>query len=482
MKKNSIFKILLLFILGTFILSYIFPTAIDKSAQMQYMPIWSGLKYPLVVLEYFSTLPILILVIGALYGILNKTGYYHKVIGEITKKVTKNSVNFVVAMFILFATLSSITSMGLGLLIFVPLVISVIIGLKYDKIVAFVCTFGAILIGNISSIFNYNIIAGLIELYKLEVTDTIIIRIIILIFSLAISVFFLLAYLKKGFNKKEVNLDNSEIEIVVDSKSKNKKSTTPVYIIIGIMFLIILIGTFPWELILNINIFTEIATSMHKFELDSLTNLGSSLYNVKLDAYAPFISTFDLPIIGNYSDSDFIILILLSIVALKFTLKIKLDDIIEGFYDGIKTMIKPVTIVIIVHVILIIGTYHPSYMFFVQHLNNLLNGFNLFIVSIITVLMTVFNVDINMFVQNIVMILGTNIIDKDFNAILSITIQTIYGLVSVISPTSLLLALGLSYMNINYKTWLKYIWKTILAIFILVLVILIGWSLLIAMA
>ena len=42
----------------------------------------------------------------------------------------------------------------------------------------------------------------------------------------------------------------------------------------------------------------------------------------------------------------------------------------------------------------------------------------------------------------------------------------------IIGPTSLILIAGLTYLDIPYTTWLKYIWRFILMLFILIFVVL----------
>ena len=48
---------------------------------------------------------------------------------------------------------------------------------------------------------------------------------------------------------------------------------------------------------------------------------------------------------------------------------------------------------------------------------------------------------------------------------------TIYGLISFISPASAILVFGLSYMDVPYKKWLKYIWKFFCAMLVVLLII-----------
>ena len=50
----------------------------------------------------------------------------------------------------------------------------------------------------------------------------------------------------------------------------------------------------------------------------------------------------------------------------------------------------------------------------------------------------------------------------------SVLFQGIYGIVSFVGPTSLFLIVGLTYFDIPYTTWLKYIWRFILYMIILV--------------
>ena len=51
--------------------------------------------------------------------------------------------------------------------------------------------------------------------------------------------------------------------------------------------------------------------------------------------------------------------------------------------------------------------------------------------------------------------------------------QSLYGLVQLVGPTSILLLIGLSYLEVPYKSWLKYIWRFIVALLIVILLTLI---------
>lgn len=469
MKKNSIFKILGLCILFIFIISYIFPTATNESAQMEYMPIWAGLKYPLIVLEYFSSTPLFLLVVGGLYGVLNKTGLYDNIVNMIEKKYNKSKDKFVLITFVIMTLLSSMTKIGLGLFIIIPFLISIVRKLKYDKIVAFMATFGAILIGNVSNVFNYNIIAGTLDLYQLSVFDTILIRLVMLIGTLSMAGMFLCLYIKNSANKEEKSKDdNISIQPVV-KKEMNKKNSGCKFVIITMISVMVfaVLASFPWEHVFDTTIFTDINNTLNDIKINGELSIFSQLISAQ--------------VIGYYGITDYMVLMFLVIVILKFTLKITLDDVIDGFVEGLKTMIKPLFALILVYVVLILGTYHPTYNYFVDGINSSLTGFNLFKVSIMTILMSIFNVDINIFVSTLVQMLSTNITDSNIYPLLSVLISSLYGVIMIIVPSSITLVLGLVYMDISYSSWIKYIWKTFVGIFVFIFSILLIWTLYIVM-
>ena len=53
---------------------------------------------------------------------------------------------------------------------------------------------------------------------------------------------------------------------------------------------------------------------------------------------------------------------------------------------------------------------------------------------------------------------------------------SLYGFVQFFIPTSMILGIGLVALKVNYKDWLKYIWKFLLGMFICLLVIFILMS------
>ena len=48
--------------------------------------------------------------------------------------------------------------------------------------------------------------------------------------------------------------------------------------------------------------------------------------------------------------------------------------------------------------------------------------------------------------------------------VIAFIFQVMYGLAMLLAPTSILLFPGLSYLDVKYKDWLKYIWKYALVV------------------
>ena len=64
---------------------------------------------------------------------------------------------------------------------------------------------------------------------------------------------------------------------------------------------------------------------------------------------------------------------------------------------------------------------------------------------------------------------------QDVNtALIAILVQSIYGVTMFVAPTSIAVILGLSYLNIPYKEWIKKTWKLVLTLFAIVVVVLIA--------
>ena len=49
-------------------------------------------------------------------------------------------------------------------------------------------------------------------------------------------------------------------------------------------------------------------------------------------------------------------------------------------------------------------------------------------------------------------------------------LQSLYNFTMILAPTSVGLVIGLYYLDIPYNKWFKFIWKTLLALFVIIVV------------
>ena len=67
--------------------------------------------------------------------------------------------------------------------------------------------------------------------------------------------------------------------------------------------------------------------------------------------------------------------------------------------------------------------------------------------------------------------------DESLYSVYALLFQSVYGIVSIIGPTSLLVIFALKYFDVPYTTWVKYIWRFVLMLLLLVILVLLVLSL-----
>ena len=114
MKKNNILKALGILFLLFVIISWIIPAGYFNNGEYTgttIMPIglFDVIIYPFMALtsSVFVLYAIDVLLIGALYGVMNKTGFYSNLIDKIVKKIKGHERIFLVVTTILFTLLST---------------------------------------------------------------------------------------------------------------------------------------------------------------------------------------------------------------------------------------------------------------------------------------------------------------------------------------------------------------------------------------
>ena len=93
--------------------------------------------------------------------------------------------------------------------------------------------------------------------------------------------------------------------------------------------------------------------------------------------------------------------------------------------------------------------------------------FNYGVSSLLVFLGCLLNVDMYYIVAGTFSPILSLVTDETVYSSVAILFQGIYGIFSIVGPTSIVLIFALSYLNVPYTTWLKYIWRFILSLIIL---------------
>ena len=481
MKKSGLFKILLAIVFLFAILSWLLNASyfdaqtnslivlkdiftqyygLDLSIQIGFFDIF---KLIFGTLMYFSDKFIFILSVGAFYGVLSKTGKYRAWIDKIAEKFKGNEKALLITMSIILLLLSSLANYGLLFLIFVPLLIGIVIALGYDKITAFITTFGAIILGELGSTLGYNISSIINNALGTTFKAALGYKIILLVLGIA----FLVIYILKTNHSKT---DAKELDELIGEKSSNKYSVVSLFIVFGLIFVLLVLGCTYWSSFVKeggTTFFETIhnkimATKIAKMEL--FKNLNGTYYSIFFASNQSIEAKPVFEAFGYWGLQEMSIILLLASLLIGRLYRIKHSDILNSMITGVKKFLAPALLVLFAHVILFVGQYY--YPVIADFILNLSSKFNVLLSSFTMMIGTLLNFDMQYVAGSV---LPQVIAHGGNTKLLMLMTQSIYGVVSLIAPTSLMLIIGLSYLNIPYCEYIKKMWKYILILLAVVI-------------
>lgn len=472
MKKKDILKAIGI-VLGIFVvLTWLIPTGSFSGTNVTTettnpIGLLDIFKYPIqtALTSIFITSALVVLLIGGLYGVINKTGVYSNIVEGLAKKFKGKEKNFLIITILVLGILSSLTGLVLPLFILVPFFAAVILTLGYNKLTAMLSTVGAILVGNLGSTYAFNINGYIVYFFQNKINDSIWFRLglfALVIVSLIIFVVKTAKIEKKKTTKKTTKSEEKE-EIVIPLYEKNvdkKQSPTALIVICAITLVATLVGMFNWESVLNVKLFTNIYDTITKFELNGYPLFANILGNIDP--------------MGYWTNTEFCMLIVIAILLIKWLYNIKLSDAFEGFVNGVKEMVPVAIYVFIANILFFIinshvgdsgSTIFPTIANFFLSMTKKFNVLTFGFASIVgSILYNDFPYMVNSLLEPI------NSLTKDY-ALVGMLTQSVHGLVMLVAPTSVILVIGLKYFDVSYKEWFKNIWKYLLIALIAVIII-----------
>lgn len=467
MKKNTMFKIIAIMAMVAYVLSWIIPAASASGSSiaslgLKRVSLYNIIEYPYLALQFFLQPLLFILAVGGLYGVLSETGKYRNKLEKIAKSMKGKETLFLVLTAFVLAALSSVFGLNLMLFIFIPALIGIILLMGYNKITAFLTTFISPLIGVIGSTYGVYVTGYINQIVGTTFETEIVAKVALFVISFVIFTAFLIKYANKTRNKGQVN--EEELTLLLGEKKQSKKASWPLFVVMGLLFVLLILGYTDWQSVFGTTFFTDLHTTLTvDFTIGDHAILG-----YLFDGLTNF---------GKWYYSEIIVMIIIASIILSFVYDLKIDNGLKAFGKGVVSLLKPALIVIFAYVMVLVSAYHPYIVTITDWIVTLISktsgvfGQIIYIImtSFDTVLSSVFNVEMLYVVQSTLPYLSS-VYSETANSLAIIT-QSIYGLTSFVAPTSTMMLLGLTYLGISYKEWLKTSWKLVLELLAVILVI-----------
>ena len=522
--KNNAIKVILIAFVGLMLLSWVIPAAYYSGEYVNQgraqMGLFDMFNYPLTALSYFGYITLFIILVGGFYGVLYKIPAYRSFLDKIVNAFQGKEMVLLSIMVILTALLVSFCGLHIGIAVFIPFMVALILMMGYDKITAALVTVGGISAGLIGTTFANSNISVLLQSLSLKIGYGLGVRFVILLAAIAVVIFNVIVYAKRNVSNVKVVKKEEKKEKVVEvkevkasttkkttkttkssKKSTSKKSgkttkknnnkaalkdgkvivltenetveTDSMYIPKGsntkhsvwpfvvsfiLLLVLVVLAYVSWDAEgIGIKFFTDITKSVTTYELFKFPIFGKLLGTVNA--------------FGAWTITDMFVPLALIVLLLSFIYKVSFEEVLDGFVSGAKKALGPAAISILIYGILVLVTYHPFQLVIYDTLLSFNKGFNVLTTTIIAILASLFNSDIAYTFQSVLPYYVTKVTNlKDFS-IVGVIFTSMYGLTALVAPTSLVLMGTLAYLKVSYKDWLKNVWKLLVEFFVILLIV-----------
>lgn len=544
MKKHNILKIVLLSVLVAVLCTWIFPSTDFQNGlivgERNQLGIFDLFAYVIEVIRNFPYVIMMVLVTGMFYGVAYRIPAYRILLDKLVKLFTGKETTFLVVAMLLISAIVSVTGLTLGIIFVFPFIISVVLLMGYNKLVAASVTVGSTIVGILGTTFGSGTNSYIDMVLGTTVQGEMISKIIIYIIALVILSYYVIRYANKTRNNTDKVLEFVPADIKVkaekieakeksvkvettketkqvtkktpttkkssskqkeveekkttkktsakksskatSTKSTTKKSTSktrannakvdpkiivkpkknikiwPFILFFDLAIIILVISSFDWAGICNISIFDKALKAVQDFQIFGFPIFDKILGEV--NAFGKWSIYYEIPIV-----------ILLITCFLGFIYGLKLDEFFDGIIDGIKKALEPMIYMLLLYLVLVISVYNPFTLNITKFLLDLTKEFNVIIMSFVAMISSIFSIENIYVARNTLPYVSTVITDGTIYPLMAIIFQSIYGLVMLIAPTSIILIGTLSYLNISYGQWIKHIWKLFLELLVVLVVI-----------
>lgn len=464
MKKHNLLKVvlltLLLVILGSWFLQVSKVSGTEfTTVESTKIGLFTLTSYIEIIFRIFSPIIVYVLAVGGLYGVLYRIPQYRLLLDKIANGFKGKEWLFMSIVGIVFACLSSMAEFSVPLILLFPFVISVILLMGYDKITAAMLTVGSSVAGLIGTVFSVNQNYGVEQVLGLAANTNVAWKIGLLVVSLALVLVNTITY-----GRKHRTYENYEKEHLVPKKvdTKNKK-IYPLVIVLDLLLLVLVLAYISWNL-LDVKLFTDMTNSF-------VNPTGGEFIKGLYGGINTVLGVTAENVFGSWTLLQASLVVFLASGLIAFLYRKSFNNFVSATEIGAKKAMRPALLVVLAYLILVAIVTVPFEMTILKPLINLESGFQFLPMIIIAIFYSLFTVESYYGITSAASYV-TAVSTPEKVGIISLIWQSMYGLMMLIAPTSVLLLVTLSYLDISYTKWLKAIWKLLLELFVVILIVL----------
>ena len=398
---------------------------------------------------------IFVLLIGGFLGITTKTGALDAGIGSVVSKLKGKELILIPVLMFLFSLGGTSFGMAEETIAFTALVTTTMIIAGFDPLVSvatIILGSGCGVLGSTVNPFLVSVSIGSLNGAGIPVNQGVVIatNTVLWIVSLLISIYFVMSYAKKVYNDKNQSiLSQLEIEHANEAFIGNKsgqeevveftKKRKIVLVLFAFTFIVMVAGIIPWEEFgINLFIYTDFLT-------------GSSL--------------------GNWWFSELGIWFVIMSIIIGVVYGMKEGEIVDAFIAGAADMVGVALVIGVSRGISVIMNTTGLDAHVLSKASNVLVGMSPIVFTIVAYLiymaLTFFIPSTSGLAGLSMPIFGPLAVSLGFRPEVVISIFSAgSGIVNLVTPTSGVIMGTLAIAKVDYESWVKFVTKVLVAIFI----------------
>ena len=258
-KEHDLVKIIGIMLLLVVVLSWIIPTGTFSSGatftegemgRLGLGHLFYGFSYAI---QNYAIQIGFLLMVGVFYGVGSKTEGYKEFVNRLAKAFKGKEILVSLIISFIIVLLTSVLNNTFVLIVFMPVLITILRKMGLDKISSFAITFGSMLVGVLGATIGTEGLDAFVNYIgyggsEVTLTTELGIRIGIAFLAYAVYSFFNYLYIKKLVPAKDSSEEAKDDAFYVeDSKKKGKAKIWPVAVMFGILFVLAVLGFVYWN-------------------------------------------------------------------------------------------------------------------------------------------------------------------------------------------------------------------------------------------